>query len=101
MSSTNKTVNYNLPQWVGTDHPTFLGDFNGAFETIDTAMKENKTEAETATQTATSAKTLSEEATQLANEAKQNSENAVRVEALTCETFDNMYIMVGNKPPQE
>lgn len=41
MSYTNHTPNYNLPQYVGTDKPTFLGDFNNAMETIDTALHNN------------------------------------------------------------
>ena len=31
MASTNKTTNYSLPQWVGSDKPSYLGDFNDAF----------------------------------------------------------------------
>ena len=30
MSSTNKTTYYELPQFISTDIPTWLGDFNGA-----------------------------------------------------------------------
>ena len=41
MASTNKTPNYDLPQWVAADKPTFLGDMNAAFLEIDTAMHEN------------------------------------------------------------
>lgn len=41
MSYTNHTPNYNLPQYVGTDKPTFLGDFNNAMTTIDTQMHSN------------------------------------------------------------
>ena len=41
MSSTNHTPNYNLPQYVGTDKPTFLGDFNNAMSAIDTALHNN------------------------------------------------------------
>lgn len=41
MSFTNHTPNYNLPQYVGTDKPTFLGDFNNAMTTIDTQMHKN------------------------------------------------------------
>ena len=40
-SFTNHTPNYNLPQYVGTDKPTFLGDFNNAMSTIDTALHNN------------------------------------------------------------
>ena len=39
MASTNKTTNYQLPQWVGTDHPSFLEDFNPAFQKIDETLK--------------------------------------------------------------
>lgn len=39
MASTNKTANYQLPQWVGTDHPSFLEDFNPAFQKIDETLK--------------------------------------------------------------
>ena len=46
MASTNKTTNYNLPQWIETDKPTWLGDLNNAFSTIDKTMKNN---ADTAT----------------------------------------------------
>ena len=41
MSSTNKTPNYNLSQYVGTDKPTYLGDYNGDMLKIDSQMKEN------------------------------------------------------------
>lgn len=41
MSSTNKTPNYNLSQYVGTDKPTYLGDYNGDMLKIDTQMKAN------------------------------------------------------------
>ena len=41
MSSTNKTANYNLPQFVGSDIINPLTDFNGAFQTIDAQMKSN------------------------------------------------------------
>lgn len=48
MSSTNKTTNYNLSQYVGTDKPTYLGDYNGDMLKIDTQMKENADAATTA-----------------------------------------------------
>ena len=38
---TNSTENYDLPQFVGTDKPTWLGDFNTAMSTIDTAVGTN------------------------------------------------------------
>lgn len=55
MASTNKTTHYDLPQWIGTDKPTFLGDLNGAFSTIDTQLYTAVTNAENANSNATSA----------------------------------------------
>lgn len=55
MSHTNSTTHYGLPQWIGSDKPTFLGDFNSAFNTIDTQMKSNADTASGAAETATSA----------------------------------------------
>ena len=41
MSSTNKTTNYDLSQYIGSDKPTYLSDYNGDMLKIDTAMKAN------------------------------------------------------------
>ena len=41
---TNQTANYDLPQFVGTDKPTWLGDFNEAMSDIDTGMHKNATD---------------------------------------------------------
>lgn len=41
MSHTNTTANYNLPQFTGTDKPSWLTDVNGAMTSIDTQMKAN------------------------------------------------------------
>ena len=57
MSHTNSTPNYNLPQFVGTDKPTWLNDVNGAFTSIDTQMKANADSATSASSNATSANT--------------------------------------------
>lgn len=38
MSATNKTTNYNLPIFIGTDVPSWLTDFNNAMQLIDTAI---------------------------------------------------------------
>lgn len=45
MSSTNKTPNYGLPQYIDTDKPTYLGDFNDAMGIIDKGMNDNKNAA--------------------------------------------------------
>lgn len=48
MSSTNKTTNYNLSQFLGTDKPSWLGDYNGDMSAIDAQMKLNADAASTA-----------------------------------------------------
>ena len=35
MAHTNSTTNLELPQFIGSDKPTWLGDINGAFQAID------------------------------------------------------------------
>lgn len=98
MASTNKTPNYDLPQFVANDKPTWLGDVNDAFSKIDAGMEANKSSGEsvvtrvtsleetssqhteqiaevtqtanTAGQTATAAQTAAETAGRLANQAQ-------------------------------
>lgn len=41
MASTNKTANYELSQYIGTDIPNPLTDYNGDMEKIDAALKAN------------------------------------------------------------
>lgn len=55
MSHTNSTTNYNLPQFVGTDKPAWLGDINPAMSAIDTAIKTAKDAGDTADGKATQA----------------------------------------------
>lgn len=54
---TNGTTNYNLPQWLPQDKPTWLGDMNGAFLTIDTNLKSVSDTATTASNAAANALT--------------------------------------------
>ena len=41
MTATNHTENYNLSQFVGTDRPTWLGEYNGDMSKIDAQLKQN------------------------------------------------------------
>lgn len=41
MSSTNKTTNYELSQFIGSDKPAWLADYNQDMSKIDTQMKAN------------------------------------------------------------
>lgn len=55
MSSTNKTTYYNLSQYIGTDKPTYLGDYNSDMSKIDAGIHSAVETAKTANQTAGSA----------------------------------------------
>lgn len=84
MSSTNKTQNYNLSQYVGSDKPTYLGDYNADMLAIDTQMKLNennievaKTTADTAQERADEGYTLAETANGTATTANSNATEAL------------------------
>lgn len=48
MGSTNKTTNYELSQFLGTDKPAWLQDYNGDMQKIDTGIHNAKTAADNA-----------------------------------------------------
>ena len=62
--STNKTTNYNLPQFIGTDKPTWLGDINEAMTDIDAAIHENATNISTMASDVASASATASKASQ-------------------------------------
>lgn len=62
MSSTNKTTNYKLSQYIGTDKPTYLGDYNGDMLKIDNQMKSNADSAANATSAAGAAQAVASDA---------------------------------------
>lgn len=49
MTATNHTKNYNLSQFVGTDNPTWIGDYNGDMTKIDAQLKRNADDIASAT----------------------------------------------------
>ena len=53
MASTNKTSNLNLSQFIATDTPTWLVDYNGDMEKIDAGVGRVEELAETASTQAT------------------------------------------------
>lgn len=55
MSSTNKTNYYDLSQYIGTDKPTYLGDYNSDMSKIDAGIRDADDKATTASQNAGSA----------------------------------------------
>ena len=62
MSSTNKTNYYKLSQYIGTDKPTYLSDYNSDMTKIDAGIHDVKETATTANQTAGSAETIAQTA---------------------------------------
>lgn len=74
MASTNKTPNYNLPQFISTDKPSWLGDFNSAMLAIDTAIKgaaDEGTSAASQANTASEAANAASEAAKAAQDAAE------------------------------
>lgn len=76
MSSTNKTSNYQLSQFIGSDKPTYLGDYNSDMSKIDAGIKEAKDEASDALSAAGTASSNSTQALQKANEASGKADTA-------------------------
>lgn len=102
MSFTNKTPNYDLPQYIATDKPTYLVDANGAYLAIDTAMKANETAAATAQSTAdTNTAAISTLNTQI------NGENGLAADLTAVETLaattagsvNTINSLIGNGEP--
>ena len=76
MSSTNKTTNYELSQYIGTDKPTYLGDYNSDMLKIDTAIKNAADDASTAVTTANSASSTASDASTAASTATTTANTA-------------------------
>lgn len=94
MSATNKTTYLDLPQFIGTDVPSWLGDFNGAMEKIDTGYNNVDIKAGQAASTANSASSKSDINTQsitsinaelnTLKKAVQNYDNILNFKTVTC-----------------
>lgn len=81
---TNHTSNYELSQFVGSDKPTFLGDYNGDMLKIDTAIAgvgvtatAADTKADSAITAAGNAASTASDAATLANTANTNANSAL------------------------
>lgn len=94
MSATNKTTYLDLPQFIGTDVPSWLGDFNGAMEKIDTGYNNVDIKAGQAASTANSASSKADINTQsitsinaelkTLKNAVQNYDNILNFKVVTC-----------------
>lgn len=77
MSSTNKTTNYELSQFLGTDKPAWLADYNTDMSKIDTQMKANADASSVADGKAVTNATAIGTIANLTTEAKTNLVSAV------------------------
>lgn len=77
MSSTNKTTNYNLSQFIGTDKPAWLSDYNQDMSKIDTGIHNAATTATGADGKADAATTAIGDLTTLTTTAKTDLVSAV------------------------
>lgn len=76
MGHTNSTANLSLPQFNGTDKPTWLGDVNGAFSAIDSYAGTNDAAVAAAVSDASSAISQAAAAVNTANTANTTAGNA-------------------------
>lgn len=96
MSATNKTLNYELPIFIDTDKPSWMGDWNGAMTKIDNSMKTVDGIAESGVTMANEALTTAEGAVTTANNALTASGEA-KTEATAAKTLaNNAYTLAGD-----
>lgn len=79
MSFTNKTPNYDFPQWALTDYPSFTNDMNPAYLTIDTQLKLLNDSITSVNEAARKAAQAAEEAKTAAQNAQNAADNAVNL----------------------
>ena len=96
MSATNKTLNYELPIFIDTDKPSWLGDWNGTMTKIDNSIKTVDGVAESGVTMANEALTTAEGAVTTANNALTASGEA-KTEATAAKTLaNNAYTLAGD-----
>lgn len=79
MPFTNKTPNYDFPQWSGTDYPSFIKDMNPAYLTLDTQIKALNDSVTSAASAAQAAAQAAQAAQKAATTAQQAADNAVNL----------------------
>lgn len=77
MASTNKTTHYDLSQYVGSDKPTYLTDYNNDMSAIDTGIYNAQTKADSAYSSAGIADGKADTALQNAGTALNNANTAL------------------------
>jgi hypothetical protein len=98
MGHTNQTTNLHLPQFVGSDKPTWLSDVNGAMLTIDNAYGQIEADASAAATaasgavtTATGAASTASSAASTASTAASNASTALTTANNAAGTANNAY----------
>lgn len=89
MASTNKTTNYNLSQFIGSDKPAWLSDYNQDMSKIDTGLKNAADTATSASGTATAANTAIGDITNLNTTAKTDLVAAINEVDTNADTAQN------------
>ena len=85
MAFTNQTTHYGLPQWIGSDKPTYLVDQNNAYQTIDSELYNANVAAGDAVTTANGAATTAASAAASAATAVETA-NTATTTAQTADT---------------
>ena len=88
MTATNKTTVYELPVFIPTDKPTWLGDFNGAMNSIEAGLVDAKNSSTTVIQTANTALNIANDAKADVAAATSASNNAVAIATTAKNTAD-------------
>ena len=99
MSATNTTTYYEFPVFVGSDKPAWLVDWNGAMNSIDSAIHEAKAEADA---NASNISSLQSDVTSLAGSvSSQGSSITTLTQSLTSlqGTVNTITSLIGNGEP--
>lgn len=103
MSSTNKTVTIELSQYIGTDKPTYLSDYNGDMLKIDSAIAADRDAIATAQNTADGAVsaigTLNETVGNLNTEINAESTGLAARVAAQGASIQTIQELIGNGTP--
>lgn len=95
MGHTNSTANLALPQFIGTDKPTWLGDINSAFSDIDAYAGTNDAAVSGAVSDAASAVSQAASAVSTANAANTTAGNASTAATNAVGTANNAMSLVN------
>lgn len=96
MAHTNQTEHYNLPQFIGSDVPSWLVDVNQAYTAIDSAIYTAKNTADVASNTAGSASTVAQDAKSAAEVATNTANSAKAIAEGNTAQIADVSKKVGN-----